>query len=303
MPRLSETISLIVGPSAHHLTTGLFASIGKRATVECRLASLRSFPDGEFCVELGAPSCGTTTVIVQGTHRPQSEHWLQLLQMVEAAAHHGAKRIICAVPYFGFGRQDKQFKPGEPVTSRMLLELLANLGCRRIITVDIHNPSIAASSGLTLVNLHAAELLEAYLPAARWRNAVWVSPDAGGAARVSKIAARLGGETAILEKSKDRTGYTWYRNQEIAVSGKDAIVIDDVCSTGSTLVPLSHFLAKAGANRITYFATHFFADAAAIKSKAGVALEIFSSNTVPNSCQLVAIEESIAEAIVKEIAP
>lgn len=288
--------TVVFGPSCVHLETGLREELSRYAEVEFVHTSSRRFPDGETAVNLGQAKIGEVAVVVQGTQYPQAEHFLQLLQMIDVAQRRGASRIVCVIPYFGYGRQDKHFSPGEPVTAELILRFLKALGCDLILTVDMHDPAVGARTGVRIVDLCAAQLLGTALMLQSADRILWVSPDAGGAARIARAASTLDGDYMILEKVRCDDQIRYHGDVD-AARGRDVFVVDDICSTGSTLAPLVEVLVSAGAKRVRCFVTHLLADPAAIRLRMKPNIEIYSANTIANAAQVVHVERSLAKAI------
>jgi ribose-phosphate pyrophosphokinase len=297
MTTLPARATVFVGPGAAHLLPRLEREL--RTVVERPpiAVAVRRFPDGESCVDVATDWSERLAVLVQGTQHPQDSNVVQLLQMVDAVRRLGAREISCVVPYFGYGRQDKAFRAGEPASAIVVLCALAALGVRHLVTFDMHNPGAVGETMTTHEDVGGADLLSSYFAPVVLRRMLWVSPDAGGAMRVRRAAQAVGAEWVALDKRKQPDSTAIYDGAIAAANGRDVLVVDDVCSTGSTLVPLAQRLAESGARRITAFYTHFCADSDAIVRRVGFEIELIATNTIPNGCARIAIEPSVAAAV------
>src|SRR5208337_84068 len=178
---VGSTGTIYFGPSSAHLAEGLRRELSARGEFQYVDAMVRCFPDGETCVDLGPTRFPGPAVIIQGTQYPQNEHLQQLYQMVDVAnARRGGNPIVCVLPYFAYGRQDRPFTLGEPATADLILRTLTMLGCNTVVTVDMHNPSIRTPAGMGISDFPAAPLLGEVWKARCWEDVLWVSPDAGG---------------------------------------------------------------------------------------------------------------------------
>jgi len=294
------TCTVFFGPSVSHLEIGLREELRPCGNFDYVTVAATRFPDGETCVNLGPSTIDGPAVIVQGTHPPQDEHLQQLYQMVDVARRKRAQSIVCVLPYFGYGRQDKAFDPGEPITAELILRILKALGCSAVVTIDMHNPAAGKHIGLPLLDLRAAPLLGQACPNRCWDDVLWLSPDAGGAGRVDAVARALGGESVILKKERI-SGTIRYHGDLAATKHRDVMIVDDICATGSTLQPLLDALDEAGVWRVGFFATHFLADAEAIQKRRRGTVAIYGANTVPSNPPTVRVERLLAREIQKAL--
>ena len=282
---------LVIGPSTPDLGRRLAAETGYSFTE----AELQIFPDGESCCRCALPDGIGSAVIVQGTQPPQDRHLQQLMQLVDHAAARGASDITCVVPYLAYSRQDRRMKPDDPLSSQAVLRALAALGMTRLVTIDVHNPRIFGYCDSACTSLSASEPIVEFLSAQGLDRPVLVSPDEGGRERIGRIAARLGWPVRICSKNKDPDGRTWYEGIEDGLTDCDAVVIDDLCSSGSTLLPLAEQLYRSKVRRILFGITHFFADADALAAKIGGDVRFFSTNSIPSKVSTIDLAPLIAD--------
>jgi ribose-phosphate pyrophosphokinase len=286
-------VGLLIGSASTALGRELEAALA----VPTVYAELRTFPDNEFCVRAPLRRTPETVVIVQGTHPPQDRNLQELYQLVEAAISQDCRNVVCIVPYLAYARQDKRTVPGEPLSARIVLQSLAALRATRLITVEVHNRRIFDGAPIEAASLSVNGLFADWLSCLKLRDPVLVSPDEGGAQRLRAIGETLRWPVLVLQKFKDECGRTWYEDQLPQVQGRSAIVIDDLCSSGSTLIPLARLLLDSGASSIHYGVVHFFADPKTIMDKIGQRIEIFATDSVPNPAANISLAPVVADFI------
>jgi ribose-phosphate pyrophosphokinase len=290
---------LVIGPSSVALGHQLEVAL----SVPASEAKLQIFPDGESCCRIELPDDGAPVVIVHGTHAPQDRHIQQLYQLIDVAAARRRREIICVVPYFAYARQDRRVTPRDPLSAQLVVKAILTLGATKVITVDIHNPKIFEAYASSATNLSAALPTAVWLRTQRFSNPILISPDHGGERRIRAIGKELGWPVHVCDKRKDETGRTWYEGIGREFAGHDAIVIDDLCSSGSTLVPLAGALREAGAKKLLVGTMHFFADPAAVEKKIGAGVELFSTNSIPSAISKVDLAPMLADYIQSYLSP
>ena len=290
---MTTTTLLCIGPGSKHLSSGLYQLTGfPQAEIK-----YRTFPDQEVCVRVETPLRGQTVIIVNGTHPPQEQHLQQLYQLVEIAAGQGAKHIVCIVPYLAYARQDRRTHPGEPLSGFMVLRTLAMLGAEVLVTIDVHSQKMFEQAPLATVNLTTASLFADWLLQQNLVSPVLVSPDENGRQRVEAVAQLTGYNTLIYNKHKDETGRTWYeqeQQEQPTLTGRDIVVLDDLCSSGTTFIPLARYLKRLGGNNFYFGVSHFFADGNQIQEKLGFQVTFVGTDTIPTTWSRVPVTPLIA---------
>ncbi|MBM0230707.1 ribose-phosphate pyrophosphokinase [Micromonospora sp. STR1_7] len=225
---------------------------------EAVLADRHVFPDGEQLVTVpdGTDLSGRDVLVVHSMSGSQDRGLISLLQLLDAVAGVGGAEPTCFVPYLAYQRQDRRMRPGEPHSARMVLALLKAAGVTRLITVDRHSVGPAVP-GLVVRDISAGEEFARRPP--DWVREVdlVVAPDAGAALRASGVARLLRLPLVVLAKHKDASG-TFYARIGNEVRGRHCLVVEDLCSSGSTLVPLRDALFAAGAG-MSVFVAHLLA--------------------------------------------
>jgi len=285
-----EKTVIFAGPAS----AGLARQLGELLAAPVVQAHERTFPDGETCASGVIDARFDRVILVQGTHPPQDRHLQQLFQMIESAGAQGDFEIICVVPYLAYSRQDRRSRPGEPLSAAVVLRILRMLGVTELVTVDVHNPGIFEDAELDWASLSAAHPIAEQIRSLALRAPIMVSPDAGGERRTRLIGERLHYPTVVLAKRKANDGTTTYDQIGQEVVDRDAVVVDDLSSSGSTLIPLVAALREAGARTVTVIVTHLFADIDGLRSALGDDVRLLSTDSIPSPASVISLASLIA---------
>ncbi len=215
------------------------------------------FPDGELHIEIGESVRDHDVYLIQPTSPPVGEHLLELMLVVDACRRAGASRVTAVIPYFGYARQDRRATGREPVSARLVADLLQTCGLDRLVTVDLHTSSIEGFFAIPLEHLSAVSLLTETVRSVVDSSSVVVSPDLGAVKLAERYAARLGLPVAIVNKT--RLSGEEVRAERVIGDVRDRapLVIDDMISTGGTIEAAGQALLAAGARpEITVVTTH-----------------------------------------------
>jgi ribose-phosphate pyrophosphokinase len=278
---LYKDVSIIAGPSSLDLAT----AIAKHLDAELVPVDLRIFPDGESKIKMRNVD-KDYCIVVQSTYPPTDRHLLQALMMIKRCSEDGAANVCAVMPYMAYSRQDREFLDGEVVSMALVSKLIETVGTRRLITVDIHSPASLSYFMIDTQNISAVGLLADYAAVKIKPNApIVVSPDLGGAKRAVKFARMLGTDMVALKKIRDKdTAEVIIEETELnsSVVGRDLILLDDMISTGESIVEACRFLRRYKPNKIYAICTHalLIGDATTRIKAAGVE-EIISTNSVP----------------------
>ncbi len=276
-----KDVSIIAGPSSLDLAT----AIAMHLDAELVPVDLRIFPDGESKIRMRRVD-KDYCIVVQSTYPPTDRHLLQALMMIKRCLEDGAANVCAVMPYMGYSRQDRAFLDGEVVSMALVAKLIETVGTKRLITVDIHSPASLSYFTIDTQNVSAVRLLADYAAVKIKPNApIVVSPDMGGAKRAVKFARMLGTDMVALKKSRDKdTAEVIIEEKELNsnVLGRDLIILDDMISTGESIVQACRFLRRYKPNKIYAICTHalLIGDATTRIKAAGVE-EIISTNSVP----------------------
>lgn len=254
-------------------------SIASRVNAEAHEVMHKFFPDGEQYVRVTVQVSGYDVLYVTRLYPNQDQGLMRVMLLIDAVKGLGASRLGLFIPYMPYARQDRRFLDGEPISINVLLNVLRGLGVDYLYVVDIHKPqSLEGYQGF--VNLKPFKLYAEGLRGLR--DSVVISPDAGSLWRAKELAEELGVEYDYLEKHRDRyTGEVTFTLRNVNVKGRNVIIIDDIISTGGTIIGAANMLRSMGALSISVVATHciMIGDAEAKLSK--VVDKIYCSNTIP----------------------
>jgi ribose-phosphate pyrophosphokinase len=288
---LSE-LTVVAGPSSPELA----AKVAAYLDASLVQAELRIFSDGESKIRLAGP-VSDRCIIVQSTHPPTDSHLLQTMMIARKCADAGTK-VCAAIPYLAYARQDRAFLDGEVVSIALVARLLESSGVSSVVTVDIHSQAALAHFA-RIKNISSIPLLARHAAGMNLSKPIAVSPDAGGAARVQEFARILNTDSIALKKTRDRNSgeVTIDANIDADISGRDAILVDDMISSGGSIVKAAEVLKTAGAGRVYAMCAHalLIGDAADRIKSSGVQ-EIIATNSVPSSHSKVDLSAVLADA-------
>ncbi|CAE6489092.1 MAG: ribose-phosphate pyrophosphokinase [Candidatus Nitrosotenuis sp.] len=262
-------------------------------------SNLRVFPDGEGKVTLlGKPKSGKI-IVVNSTYPPVDSNLVYTLALISKASEY-SNQITAVIPYLGYARQDREFLAGEVVTLSVIADLLKAAGASKMIVVDIHSQMGMRHFKIPIRNVSAIEELARYFKKMHLKDPLVVSPDSGGAKRAEIFAGFYGTKYIALKKQRDRrNGKVRIITSELDdVRGRDLILVDDMISTGGSIVKATEFLKKQKCRRVFVACTHalLIGDAERKIRKAGVT-QIVSTNTIPGKTAAVDVAGIIAKAI------
>ena len=197
---------------------------------------VRHFADGEIMVELDQSVRGKDVFIVQSTCNPVSSNLMEVLICIDACKRASANSITCVMPYFGYARQDRKAKPRQPITAKLVSDLLEVAGADRIMTMELHASQIQGFFDIPVDDITAIGIIGHYFKEKNLDDVVVVSPDHGGVTRARKLAEILHAPLAIIDKRRPKPNVAEAMNLIGDVNGKHAIIIDDIVDTAGTLV-------------------------------------------------------------------
>lgn len=279
---------------------GLAMEVAKALKVRLGKVQIETFPDGEIGVQVLENVRGKDVFVLQSpAHRP-NHYLMELLVMVDALKRASARSIVAVMPYYPYARQDRKDKGRMPITAKLVADLLERAGVTRVLTMDLHTDQIQGFFNIPVDNLHARPLLVKGLLALKLKDAVVVSPDVGSNRMARKFAEDLKADLAIVDKRRVNAKKVEVNALIGDVKGKQAILVDDICSTGGTLATAAKVCKEEGARVVYAAVTHglFVAD----RLPAGID-RVFSTDSVPQSSALkekvsaVSIATYVAEAI------
>lgn len=235
----------------------LAEKIAESAQIPLSKAEVFKFADGEITVNIEESVRGHDVFIIQSTSAPANEHVMELLIMADAIKRASAKSLTVIMPYYGYSRQDRKSKSRQPITAKLIADLIEVSGIDRVISIDLHAAQIQGFFNIPIDNFPASSLLaETFINTYDTNNVVVVSPDHGGVTRARMVANVLGAPLAIIDKRRPKPNVAEIQNIIGDVKGMKAIMIDDMIDTARTLCAGAQALVDAGATEVYAMATH-----------------------------------------------
>jgi ribose-phosphate pyrophosphokinase len=292
---VSSTLLIVSGPASPLLARRVADAM--KANV-VRLEH-KVFPDGETYIRFAESVEGECVAVIQSCYPPQNKNLVDLLFILDAAREMGAKETAAVVPYFAYARQDDKYRSGEAVSAKTSARLIEAVGASHFLTIDV--PSNKALQFFTIHsdNLTCMNLMGAYLK----RRGLWkpyvLAPDDGAIPLAKTVSTALQTEYAWFEKSRDKiTGAVSTSGKDVDLKGRDAVIVDDVISTGKTIANTSQIAKKQGAERVIAACAHriLTGDAEKTLKDAGVE-ETIGTDSIETRPQQVSIAPVLAEAL------
>ncbi|WP_055665262.1 ribose-phosphate diphosphokinase [Desnuesiella massiliensis] len=218
-----------------------------------------TFSDGEISVDINETVRGTDVFVVQSTNSPVNDNLMELLIMIDAFKRASAGRITAVIPYYGYARQDRKAKSRDPITAKLVADLITAAGADRVLTMDLHASQIQGYFNIPLDHLLGVPILSRYFLDKGFgenEDVVIVSPDLGSVTRARKFADRLHAPIAIIDKRRPKANVSEIMNIIGDVRGKTAILVDDMIDTAGTIANAANALRDLGAKEVYACCTH-----------------------------------------------
>jgi ribose-phosphate pyrophosphokinase len=262
----------------------LAASIAKYLDTRLCDSTINRFSDGEIQVRIGETVRGSNVFLVQPVCHPVNDNLMELLIMIDAVRRASAKHIAAVIPYYGYARQDRKLQPRDPITAKLLANLITAAGADRVLTIDLHAGQIQGFFDIPVDNLFGIPILAQYCNSQgiNGSDAVVVSPDVGGVARARTLAERLDTSFAIIDKRRPRPNVAEVLNIIGDVKDKTAIIIDDMIDTAGTVAEGAKALIQRGATKVYACCTHPVLSGPAISRLEEAPIEqVIVTDTIP----------------------
>ena len=217
------------------------------------------FNDQEIFVEVYENVRGEDMYIIQSTSNPANDNLMELLIMTDALKRSSAARITAVIPYFGYARQDRRAKARTPISAKLVANMLTTAGVNRVLTLDLHATQIQGFFDIPVDNLYAAPIFALDIQhhfRGQLDDLMVVSPDVGGVSRAREIAQRINVPMAIVDKRRESAGEIAEMTVIGDVTGKNCVIVDDICDTAGTLVKAAQLLIDHGAREVHAYITH-----------------------------------------------
>ncbi|VEU83019.1 ribose-phosphate diphosphokinase [Acholeplasma hippikon] len=234
----------------------LAESIARAANIPLSNVEVIKFADGEMTINIEESVRGNHVFVVQPTSQPANDHYMEILILADALKRASAASITILMPYYGYSRQDRKAKSRQPITAKLMANLLTVAGVNRVVCLDLHAAQIQGFFDIPIDNFPAAPLLASYFRKKKLENVVVVSPDHGGVTRARIFATFLQAPLAIIDKRRPEPNKAEVMNIIGDVQGATCVMIDDIIDTGGTLMAGAEALVKAGAKSVYAAATH-----------------------------------------------
>ncbi|EEP0873178.1 ribose-phosphate diphosphokinase [Listeria monocytogenes] len=235
----------------------LAEEIAKEVGIELGKSSVTHFSDGEIQINIEESIRGCHVYVIQSTSNPVNQNLMELLIMIDALKRASAATINIVMPYYGYARQDRKARSREPITAKLVANLIETAGATRMITLDMHAPQIQGFFDIPIDHLNAVRLLSDYFSERHLGDdLVVVSPDHGGVTRARKMADRLKAPIAIIDKRRPRPNVAEVMNIVGNVEGKVCIIVDDIIDTAGTITLAAKALREAGATKVYACCSH-----------------------------------------------
>ena len=265
------------------------------------------FNNGEVQIMIDESVRGKDVFIIQPTSYPVNDNLMELMVMADALKRASARHITAVVPYYGYARQDRKTRGREPITAKLVANLMQTSGITRLVTIDLHAGQIQGFFDVPVDHLYGASILAKYINEKNLEDVIVVSPDLGGVTRARDLADRIGAPIAIIEKKRPEPGVAKVMNLIGDVKGKNCIIVDDIVDTAGSLVEGAKALEEFGAKSVTAAVTHaVLTDPASERIANSNIKELIVTNTMPlpKNCKLenvtqLSVAPLLGEAIMR----
>ena len=287
----------------------LAQKISDKSKIPLGKIDLGVFSDGEVDVWIQDDVNNCDVFILQSNSAPVNRHIIELALIADALARSGAHRITAVIPYFGYSRKEKQSRKGEPISAKVIADLIVRSGVNKVVCLDLHADAIVGFFDVPVIYLSALEVLAGRLIKEKFKSPIVVAPDVGGVRRARNFASLLNAPLAVIEKHR----HTHVRDSLEVLSmtgevvGDCAVIIDDIISTGGTIIESAKALKQKGAKKVIVCATHgVFANNALEKIEKSEIDKVFVSDSInitkkSKKVEIVSVSELIADSLVGEL--
>ncbi len=283
----------------------LAEKIASHIGLELGKLELGRFADGEINVRIAETVRGHDVYIVQPTSPPVNDHLMELLILIDAFKRASAKMVAVVMPYYGYARQDRKARGRDPISAKLVANLLTVAGADRVITIDLHAEQIQGFFDIPVDNLWSFPVFAEMIKKLEYGDIVVVSPDVGGVKRARKFAEKIGAPLAILDKRRPKDNVAEVVHVIGEVEGMTAILFDDIIDTGRSLVEGAKALLEKGAKRVIAAATHAVLSQGAKERLMDSPIErIFITDTIyhedlPEKFEVLSVAALLGETIMR----
>ena len=261
------------------------------------------FNNGEIQVMVNESVRGKDVFIIQPTGAPVNDNLMELLIMVDAMKRASARHITVIVPYYGYARQDRKTRGREPISAKLVADLLSVAGIDRLITMDLHADQIQGFFNIPVDHLYASAVFLPYIQSLKLDELVIATPDVGGSKRASTFSKYLGVPLVLCNKSREKANEVASMQIIGDVKGKNVVLIDDIVDTAGTITKAANIMLEAGANSVRAIASHcVMSDPASFRVQESGLTEMVFTDSIPYSKKCVKVKQlSIADMFAETI--
>jgi len=294
---------IVIGGSS---SENLANSVANQLSLTLAKAEIKRFPDGEKYLRVLNEVKDEHVVVIQSMHHTPDDFLFEYLLLVDTLKDLGAKKVTSFIPYFAYARQDERFKPGEALSFKTVSKLIEAVGTDEIYTIDMHQHRVLSSSDVFRIpsrNLSAMPLLANYVrKEGKLRDPLVIGPDSEAEQWAKLAAETLGTDYDVFEKKRFAADKVEVRPKRANAKGRDILIVDDIISTGGTIIEASKILLSQGAKHIEVACTHpILATDALNRIRAAGVLNVIGTDTVPGPISYVSVAPLIAEHIKKTV--
>jgi len=283
---------VVPGPASQNLGK----KIALELDVDTYTLEWRLFPDGESYIRYPMEIGGEDVILVQSCPPPTDRHLMQLFLMADGAKNAGARKVSAVIPYLAYMRQDKAFRLGDVIGIRTVARLIESIGVDDLVTVDAHSHESLTPFRIPVTNISAMPSIAQYVGGLSLMNPIVLAPDKGARDRAKVVAESIHSDFEILDKVRDRvTGQVKIAEKELDLVDRDVIIIDDIISTGGTIIRAAQLVLDQKARRVYVACTHALTmgDAKESIMRSGV-YRLIGTDTVENENSIVSVAPAVA---------
>ncbi|NLM22273.1 MAG: ribose-phosphate pyrophosphokinase [Peptococcaceae bacterium] len=270
-------------------------------------ANVKRFQDGEISIGIEESVRGADVFVIQPTCAPTNENIMELLILVDALRRASAYRITAVVPYYGYARQERKARAREPITAKLVANIITTSGAGRLVTMDLHAPAIQGFFDIPVDHLPGVPILAEYFMEKNLKDICVVSPDIGGVGRARNFAERINASLAIVDKRRPEPNVSEIMHVIGEFKGKTVILIDDIIDTAGTITHAASALLERGAKEVYACCTHPVLSGPAVERlEKSVIKEVVVTNTIPlpaekkiDKIKVLSVAPLLGEAIVR----
>ncbi len=285
----------------------LAEKICKELNITLGLSEVGTFSDGEISVNIGETVRGVDVFVIQPTCPPTNDNIMELLIMIDALKRASAGRINAVIPYYGYARQDRKAKSRDPITSKLVADIITASGADRVVSMDLHAAQLQGYFDIPVDHLLGGAILADYFKDFAHKDTVIVSPDVGGVQRARNFASILDLPIAIIEKRRQKANESEVMNVIGDIEGKHAIMVDDIIDTAGSMTKAAQALKDFGAKSVYACCTHAVLSGPAIERIQNSVIEkLVVTDTIPlteekriDKIDVVSVAPMFAKAITR----